>query len=106
MNRRSHETLAATVCHQFTVAQAKSSLGEARGHRREAACGLGQAGEPPIKPRAIVEDQRKPATVTRYPLVTAAARHPSLDQQPRLHAGYPFSLIGSESQNKESMARV
>jgi hypothetical protein len=64
------------MCHQFTTARAKSSPGEDRGHLGEAARGLGQVGEPPIKPRAIVEDRSKLAIVTRYPPITASAREP------------------------------
>jgi hypothetical protein len=75
-DRRSHQTLAATVRHQFASSQAKSSPGEAKGHRGETARGLGLAGESLIKPRAIAEDQSNPATITRYPPVTTAARDP------------------------------
>jgi hypothetical protein len=76
MNRRSHQTLAAVVHHQFIIARANPSPRGVRGDQGEAARGLGRAGAPLEDALTVVELEEKGHPVARTAPITAVAQKP------------------------------
>jgi hypothetical protein len=76
MNRRSRQSLAAAVHHQFITARANPSPRGVRGDQGDAARGLGRAGAPSEDALTVVELVEEGPHIKRTTPVTAATQEP------------------------------
>jgi hypothetical protein len=76
MNRRSHQTLAAVVHHQFIIARANPSPRGVRGDQGDAARGLGRAGAPSEDALTVAELEEEGPHIKRATPVTTTTQEP------------------------------